>query len=104
MAPRAGVGGVYQIKGLGCQTGIQSNFDPQRFPGDLSNQPEVKPARGMMNSRRFIRSPRRRGRAWLDSYGSAGGNSERSLRREADGLQVARYWVWDITGRRGMLS
>jgi len=33
MAPRDGVREVYQIKVLGCQIGVQSNFDPHRFSG-----------------------------------------------------------------------
>jgi hypothetical protein len=39
MVPLAGLLELNQIKPLGCQTGAQSNFDPQRFSGALSNQP-----------------------------------------------------------------
>jgi len=39
MAPRAGVREVYQFKALGCQTDAHSNFEPERFPGVVSNPP-----------------------------------------------------------------
>src|SRR5262245_59059569 len=37
LVPLAGLLELNQIKLLGCQTGAQSNFDPQRFSGVVSN-------------------------------------------------------------------
>jgi hypothetical protein len=38
LVPLAGLLELNQIKPLGCQTGAQSNFDPQRLSGAVSNR------------------------------------------------------------------
>ena len=38
---------VYQIKVLGCQTGVQSNFDPHRFSGVVSNHSRYGHIKGL---------------------------------------------------------
>ena len=60
MVPRGGVREVYQIKVMGCQTGVQSDFDPQRFSNVVSNQREA--ANGAADKVRPLKSPTLQGR------------------------------------------